>query len=89
MRDYYDYLDVDVAIEIISHLIGENTLRELETTNPEEIKRLEQETFRLLDEREQIYKGNREVINKVLTVYGEEVKKEFKKSVGKESEETN
>jgi len=65
-----DNVKLDIAIEIMSSKVADV----MEGKNKKEIDKI-------LEEREQMYLGNWEVINKILTEYSEDVKrwKEVKK----------
>ncbi len=59
-----DNVKLDIAIEIMSSKIADA----MEKGNKEEVDAL-------LDEREQMYLGNWDVINKILDVYSKDVKR--------------
>ena len=63
--------NLDLAVEIINLKIA-NTIK---NSNGKKFNELEEEVTRLKNEREEIYKKDEKVINKVLTEYLKEVKK--------------
>lgn len=57
---------LEVAIEILSAKIAK-TSREGYTTDDEEMKKL-------LSEREELYSGNEKILDKIIKIYGPEIK---------------
>lgn len=68
-----NYTDLDVAIETLAAKIAIIMKKRREEATPEK----EQELKKLLEERRKLYSGDKEMIQKVLTVYGPEVKKVY------------
>lgn len=63
--------NLDLALEVINLKIADTIKNNTGTS----FSALEEEVIKLKNEREEIYKNNEEVINKVLTVYLNQVKK--------------
>lgn len=63
---------LEIAIEILSVKIA-NMLKKGYLVEDKEMKIL-------LEEREKMYKGDNEIINKILNQYGPEIKKEYNNS---------
>lgn len=61
---------VDMAVNIINLKIA----KEIKENTEKEYTKFEEKIINLKNERDQIYLGNEEIINKVLTKYLEEVK---------------
>lgn len=62
---------LEIAVEIIAAKIA------LCTKNGYTLKSREMQT--LINEREKMYKGNEKIINKIIEVYGQELKKDYLK----------
>lgn len=60
---------LEVAVEILAAKIAK-TLKEGYTVEEKEIQTL-------LNEREEMYKGNKIIINKIIEEYGPEIKKDY------------
>lgn len=76
MRDEYDFIKVDVAIEIIAEMIADASIA-LETES--DFNRIQDFNKKLeiyRKQREQIYLFNMEVVKYVIEVYGAELKKQ-------------
>ena len=65
-----DNTKLEVAIEIMASKIADTALKGFDV-NSEEIKQL-------LKEKEEMYKCNNEVLDKIINVYGEELRKRIK-----------
>ena len=65
-----DNTKLEVAIEIMASKIAHTALKGYDV-NSEEMKQL-------LKEREEMYKCNNEVLDKIINVYGKELKKQIK-----------
>lgn len=63
---------VDMAVNIINLKIA----KEIKENTEKEYTKFEEKIINLKNERDQIYLGNEEIINKVLTKYLEEVKEQ-------------
>lgn len=68
-----NFVKMDVAIEILADKIS-NTTKKFYKTNNETYKN---EITNLFEERTKIYNGDLEIINKVINVYGNELKREL------------
>ncbi len=62
-------IKLEIAVEIIARKIA-NASKEGLTTDDEEMQKL-------LREREKMYTGDKETIDKIVNVYGPEIKKKF------------
>ena len=69
----------DVAIEIMAGMIGIKINAKIVETDPEIIAKYEMELRQLFDERDKMYGGNQEVIEKILTIYADEARDYCKK----------
>ena len=63
-----DYASLDTAIEIMANKIADCVKK------VEEDKTYEKELEKLRHEREEMYSGNIEMINKIIEVYGKELR---------------
>ncbi len=76
MRDEYDFIKVDIAIEIIAEMIADASIA-LETESDfNRIQDLNKKLEIYRKQREQIYLFNMEVVKYVIEVYGAELKKQ-------------
>lgn len=66
-----NFVKMDVAIELLADKISKTTKQYIATNNLEYQNQLNI----LMMERDNIYNGNIETINKVINTYGEELKK--------------
>ena len=66
-----DYANLDTAIEIMAYKIADCV------NKVEKDKKYEKELEKLRNEREEMYSGNVEMINKIIEVYGKELKKVY------------
>jgi shikimate kinase len=60
---------LEIAVEIMAAKIA-RTSREGKNSKDEEMKKL-------IEEREEMYRENQEIINKIIDVYGKEIKEEY------------
>ena len=60
---------LEIAVEIMATKIA-RTSREGKNSKDEEMKKL-------IEEREEMYRENQEIINKIIDVYGKEIKEEY------------
>ena len=63
-----DYASLDTAIEIMAYKIADCV------NKVEKDKKYEKELEKLRNEREEMYSGNVEMINKIVEVYGKELR---------------
>ena len=68
-----NFVKLDVAIELLADKISKTTQQCNITRNQE----YEEELNNLMAEREEVYSGNMETIDKVINIYGNELKKNF------------
>ena len=68
-----DYASLDTAIEIMAYKIADCVKK------VEEDKTYEKELEKLRHEREEMYSGNIEMINKIIEVYGKELREIYQK----------
>ena len=61
---------IEMAIYIIKHLIA----KEIDENTETDYKKFKEKIQKLKEEQHEIYMGNEEVINKVLTQYAEKIK---------------
>ena len=78
MSDFnnYDIANREIALEIMAAMIGTRARRKWKATSPEIIDLLEAEVKLLCWEREEIYRGNKEIIGKAITVYAKEIQEQ-------------
>ena len=69
-------MNVDVAIEIIAEMIGDNLLAIEKAKDENIIKELNRKNELYTKQRDEIYSGNEETIKFVIEVYGNKLKKE-------------
>lgn len=69
-------MNVDVAIEIIAEMIGDNLLALERATDEEIIKELNKKNTLYTKQRDEIYSGNEDTIKFVIEVYGNKLKME-------------
>ena len=67
-------MSVDVAIEIIAEIIGDNLLAIEKEKDENIIKELKEKNELYTRQRDEIYSGNEETINFVIEVYGKRLK---------------
>lgn len=67
-------MNVDVAIEIIAEMIGDNLLAIEKTKDENIIKELNRKNELYTRQRDEIYSGNEETIKFVIEVYGSKLK---------------
>lgn len=67
-------MNVDVAIEIISEMIGDNLLAIKKAKDENIIKELNRKNELYTRQRDEIYSGNEETIKFVIEVYGSKLK---------------
>lgn len=60
---------LEIAVEIMAAKIA-RTSRKGKNSKDEEMKKL-------IEEREEMYRENQEIINKIIDVYGKEIKEEY------------
>lgn len=63
----------DVAIEIMGDMLGKRNIQLLDQPNLMEVREVEQELVILREERDEMYRGNNVVIEKILSVYAQEI----------------
>lgn len=68
-----NFVKMDVAIEILADKMSKTTMKFYESGN----NIYQDEMIRLMDEREHLYNGDIDTINKVIDIYGEELKNEW------------
>lgn len=73
-----NHVKMDVAIEIMADMIGKLSIQKNKETNPETIVKIEKKLELLSKERYEMYAGNKEVIEKILTVYAEEIREYYR-----------
>jgi len=66
----------DAAVEIMAAMIGTRVKRKWKETSPEIITLIEAEEKLLYWEREEIFRGNNEIIEKIITVYAKEIQEQ-------------
>ena len=69
-----EYSNLDTAIEIMAYKFSDCVKK------AEKDKRFEIELKKLRKERNEMYNGNQEIINKIIKVYGKELKEIYKNS---------
>lgn len=69
-------MNVDVAIEIIAEMIGDNLLAIKKAKDENIIKELNRKNELYTRQRDEIYSGNEETIKFVIEVYGNKLKME-------------
>lgn len=69
-------MNVDVAIEIIAEMIGDNLLAIEKAKDENIIKELNRKNELYTRQRDEIYSGNEETIKFVIEVYGNKLKME-------------
>lgn len=72
-----NFVKMDVAIELLADKISKTT-RKFELTNELEYQN---ELDNLIIERDKIYSGDINVIDKVINIYGEELKNDIKEEL--------
>lgn len=72
----YDLARRDVAVEIMAAMIGTRATRKWKETSSEIIARIEAEEKLLCWERDEIFRGNKEIIEKIITVYAKEIQEQ-------------
>lgn len=68
-------IKIDVAIEIIALKIA-NKLKEIEK---EDSSKKQEELEQLISERDEMYAGNTEITDKIINIYGAEIKEMYSK----------
>lgn len=76
MRDEYDFIKVDVAIEIIAEMIADASIALETESDCNTIRDLNKKLKIYKKQREQIYLFNMDVVKYVIEVYGAELKKQ-------------
>ncbi len=82
VRAMPEWVKLDVAIEVMAEVLSDQRRaianeEKKEKPDREKLERLKAEKRKLLQERQAMYSGNREVIHKILTVYGNKVRKKY------------
>ena len=67
-----EYSDFDTAVEIMAYKISD-CVKKLETDNS-----FKEELEKLKNERDKMYSGDKKTINKILNIYGQEIKNIYK-----------
>lgn len=67
-----EYSDFDTAVEIMAYKISD-CVKKLENDNS-----FKEELEKLKKERDQMYSGDTKIINKILNIYGQEIKNIYK-----------
>lgn len=68
------FIKMDVAIELLADKISKTTMKFYDTKNPI----YQNEIIRLNEERNKMYNGDINTINKIIDVYGQELKEGFR-----------
>lgn len=76
MRDEYDFIKVDVAIEIIAEMIADASIALSKETDQDKIKELETRRKLYKKQRDQIYSFDMDTVQFVIDIYGAELKKQ-------------
>lgn len=66
----------EAALEIMAAMIGTRISRKWKETSPEIIARIEAEVKILCWERKEIYIENKDIIEKIITVYAKEIQEQ-------------
>ncbi|MBP2629065.1 MAG: hypothetical protein H6Q68_3776 [Firmicutes bacterium] len=66
----------DAALEVMAAMLGTRARKKWQETSPEIIARIEAEEKILCWERDEIFKGNAEIIWKIITVYAKEIQEQ-------------
>lgn len=74
MRDEYDFIKVDIAIEIIAEMIADASIALSKETAQDKIKELETRRKLYKKQRDQIYSFDMETVQFVIDIYGAELK---------------
>jgi hypothetical protein len=66
----------NAAVEIMAAMIGTRATRKWKETSPEIIARIEIEQKLLCWERDEVFRGNKDIIEKIITVYAKEIQEQ-------------
>ena len=68
-----NFVKMDVAIEILADKMSKTTMQFYNTGN----EVYHNEMDELMDEREKLYSGDTDIMDKIINIYGEELKNEW------------
>jgi hypothetical protein len=72
--------EFDVAIDTMAYMIGRKSNEFLHEKNSELKSQLSKELDALYEERQLMYRGDKEILKKIKNVYSPEIKKNFERS---------
>lgn len=73
------HVKIDVGIEIMADMIGTRARKMLEEKDPLVKEKLKSEIKLLSHERDKMYSGDQQIMNKIINVYSKEVKKYYQR----------